>query len=155
MFTFATSTSGPWIHCISVAPDVALEELNRFKSQFPKFHVTIMYGSQMPNLESAFWQFQNGFLFPDYFGNNGNAFDECINDLEWISAEGYLGLILDAEKMLSDSIEDKRWLMRTLSNAGHEWARPVAGEWARPAIPFHFALQANDASFAAETGVFP
>ena len=28
--------------------------------------------------------------FPDYFGNNWNAFDECISDLEWIPAQGYI-----------------------------------------------------------------
>lgn len=27
------------------------------------------------------------FQFPDYFGFNWDAFDECINDLSWISAD--------------------------------------------------------------------
>jgi RNAse (barnase) inhibitor barstar len=28
--------------------------------------------------------------FPDYFGNNWDAFEDCITDMEWIDAEGFL-----------------------------------------------------------------
>ena len=28
--------------------------------------------------------------FPDYFGNNWDAFEECITDFEWLDAEGYV-----------------------------------------------------------------
>lgn len=28
--------------------------------------------------------------FPDHFGNNWDAFEDCITDLEWIDAEGYV-----------------------------------------------------------------
>lgn len=28
--------------------------------------------------------------FPDYFGNNWDAFEECITDFEWLDAAGYV-----------------------------------------------------------------
>ncbi|MDX2220213.1 MAG: barstar family protein [Burkholderiales bacterium] len=28
--------------------------------------------------------------FPDYFGNNWDAFEECITDFEWLDAEGFV-----------------------------------------------------------------
>ena len=28
--------------------------------------------------------------FPDYFGNNWDSFEECLTDLEWVDAEGFL-----------------------------------------------------------------
>ena len=28
--------------------------------------------------------------FPDHFGNNWDAFEDCITDLEWIEADGYV-----------------------------------------------------------------
>lgn len=28
--------------------------------------------------------------FPDYFGNNWDAFSDCIDDLSWLSADGYI-----------------------------------------------------------------
>ena len=28
--------------------------------------------------------------FPDYFGHNWDAFEECITDLDWVDADGYV-----------------------------------------------------------------
>lgn len=28
--------------------------------------------------------------FPDYFGNNWDGFSDCIDDLSWFSADGYI-----------------------------------------------------------------
>lgn len=36
--------------------------------------------------------------FPDYFGNNWDALDECLNDMEWLPADGYCLVLHDAVK---------------------------------------------------------
>jgi len=36
--------------------------------------------------------------FPDYFGNNWDALDECLSDLDWLPVDGYLLILRDAGK---------------------------------------------------------
>ncbi|MBI3563198.1 MAG: barstar family protein [Gammaproteobacteria bacterium] len=36
--------------------------------------------------------------FPDYFGNNWDALDECLADLDWLPAHGYILILRDAAK---------------------------------------------------------
>jgi hypothetical protein len=45
--------------------------------------------------------------FPDYFGYNWDAFDECITDLDWFSAERYV-LIYDQPEVFSKAAP-KEW----------------------------------------------
>jgi RNAse (barnase) inhibitor barstar len=36
--------------------------------------------------------------FPDYFGHNWDALDECLCDMDWLPAEGYLLVLRDSAK---------------------------------------------------------
>jgi RNAse (barnase) inhibitor barstar len=36
--------------------------------------------------------------FPDYFGSNWDALDECLIDMNWLPADGYLLFLRDADK---------------------------------------------------------
>lgn len=110
----------------------------RLKNQ--NFYVARISGLKIENLRSTFIEFQKAFQFSDYFGHNGNSFDECINDLEWLGAQGYFLIVTDSHEMLKDAVEDRNWLIKTLNDAGREWSQPVSGEWSRPAIPFHVVL---------------
>lgn len=40
---------------------------------------------------------------PPYFGENWDAFDECLNDLEWLNGECAALILLDAEELLQDA----------------------------------------------------
>ena len=37
--------------------------------------------------------------FPEYFGKNWDALDECLRDLNWISAKGYVLIIHHANQL--------------------------------------------------------
>lgn len=36
--------------------------------------------------------------FPDYFGSNWDALDECLGDMEWLPADSYCLVLRDAAK---------------------------------------------------------
>lgn len=38
----------------------------------------------------------NAMQFPDYFGNNWDALDECLGDMDWLPSSGYILVLNDA-----------------------------------------------------------
>lgn len=72
------------------------------------------------------------FCFPDYFGGNWDAADECLRDLSWLPARGYVLRVPDAESL---------W-QRLPAAAGRlvEVWLFCAGEWARRGVSFHLVF---------------
>ncbi len=104
-------------------------------------------GRNMTTLERMYQEFTSVFQFPDYFGKNLNALDECLTDLEWLPAEGYLVIVKNAEFLLkNESDEVLQGLLSTLNDAGREWAVSVnQGEaWDRDSLPFHTVLELDE-----------
>ncbi len=138
-FSFFSEIKEPWILTVckpitqqDIAMDILLLEVD---------------GSIMDTLEKMYQEFSSVFHFPDYFGKNFNALDECLNDLEWLPADGYLLVIKNAEYLLKkESVDALEGLMSVLRDVGEEWATPVIqGEaWDREGIPFHTVLELDE-----------
>lgn len=111
--------------------------------------VRVVRGRKMRTLGGVLNEFAAAMQFPLYFGENEDAFNECIAELESLPAgEGYVVTITEPDQVLAD--EDAAaldWLARSLASAAEEWAQPVElGEWwDRPAIPFHVVLAGDPA----------
>jgi hypothetical protein len=70
-------------------------------------------------------EFGAAWQFPWYYGRNWNAFDECINDLEWINADEFLSIILYSDQLLQSAESDSLSVFfRLMSAAKDEWAQP-------------------------------
>jgi len=98
----------------------------------------------MTTLEGLYQEFCAVFMFPDYFGHNFNALDECIIDLEWLPADAYLLIIKNSEYLLNkESDEVLMSFLSILDRAGNEWATPITQgeEWDRKGVPFHTILE--------------
>jgi Barstar (barnase inhibitor). len=105
--------------------------------------VRVVRGRKMRNLPGLFDEFSAALQFPLYFGENEDAFDECIADLENLPAgEGYVVTITEPDQVLVEDAASLGWLVLSLSDAAEEWSRPVElGEWwDRAAVPFHVVL---------------
>ena len=70
--------------------------------------------------------------FPDYFGNNWDALDECLRDLEWLPGSAYvlvveqsLGLWSQAPKLAGALVES--WLF-------------ASEAWSSSSVPFHLVF---------------
>jgi hypothetical protein len=107
--------------------------------------VRVVRGRKMRTLQGLFDEFAAAFQFPWYFGENADAFDECLADLGWLPPqEGYVIVISDPGEVLAEAGTGMlSWLVDSLMRAGEEWSHPVEqGEWwDRPAVPFHVVLQ--------------
>jgi RNAse (barnase) inhibitor barstar len=78
-------------------------------------------------------EFARALEFPSYFGQNWDAFEECLTDLSWMPAAGYLIIVTNAEQVLRGQEEDYATFIDIVRAAGQEWA-------AARAIPFHVVM---------------
>jgi hypothetical protein len=92
---------------------------------------------------SAAWQ------FPGYFGENWNAFDECIADMDWLDpGRGIVFVVREPDLFLVDeSRGDLAVFADVLARAHAEYHGAIAlGEsWDRPPVPFHVVLLTSSA----------
>lgn len=95
---------------------------------------------KMQTVPRLFDEMAAAFQFPPYFGENWNALDECMQDLDWMRGSSYTTLLWNAETLLADSPADElARFLRLLDRVGDAWSHPVSvgAAWDRPAIPFH------------------
>ena len=140
--TALTSVVPPWLHRTTIDRTVLGLELDKLKAD-KGFATCFIDASKMRTLNGVFAEFAVALKFPDYFGFNGAAFDECLNDLSWLNPNGICIVILVAEQLLADESNEIGWLLQLLDNSCKEWSMAVKeGEaWDRPPIPFHVLFQ--------------
>ncbi|HEY5931637.1 MAG TPA: barstar family protein [Nitrospira sp.] len=112
----------------------------------PGFAVRTIQGKKCRTPSGLFDEFARALAFPDYFGHNWDALEECLADFEWLQAKGYILVIIDAESVLPDDEEDYETLLEILSDAGEAWSKGQTADGRR--APFHvcFAVTEQDKS---------
>lgn len=100
-------------------------------------------GRKCTSLTSLFDEFAAALQFPLYFGENRDAFEECLTDMEVGSIGGGLVLgITEPQMVLSEADIDLRWLVDAFARVAEDWSRPIKlGEpWDRPAMNLDLIL---------------
>ncbi|MFF5198660.1 barstar family protein [Micromonospora parva] len=108
-----------------VCSRTALVELAAVLPETGRFVVARIDGTRMADADLAFYEFSDALLFPGYFGWNWDALSDCLRDLNWLPADGYLIVVDNVSRMLSSSADDRNTLFRVLSQAVRHWAFPV------------------------------
>lgn len=67
--------------------------------------------------------------FPNYFGNNWDALDECLTDMEWLPADGYLLVLTESSNVWTRC----PYVLRRFITAWLE----AADYWRNNQTPFH------------------
>ena len=106
----------------------ARDEAGVFEGYAAKgFHVASIPGSALASDAELFDELALAFEFPDYFGRNWDAVADCLGDLEWLEAEGFV-LIIDDVGGCGLSEPYARLMQIWLS---------AAQEWSAEGKPFH------------------
>jgi hypothetical protein len=124
------STTPPWVH-LCILPEA--HPPGTAAGSLPGGVVKRIEGGRCATKAGLLSEFARVLEFPPYFGKNWDAFEECLTDLSWMPAAGYLIVITNAEQVLPDSAEDYATFIASLQSAGQEWAT-------RRGIPFHVVL---------------
>jgi Barstar (barnase inhibitor) len=132
--SYLQSIKPPWTSLLTVADENQAKSLVRPPSGLVLKVIKGRHCATPPNL---FAEFARALEFPDYFGHNWDALEECLADLEWMPAKGYILLLTDAIHVLPDDDAEYETFLEILRDAGEAWGSGQAGMGARRATPFH------------------
>jgi hypothetical protein len=133
----------PWVGQIESTYDEATMAIWRLRGATAATgtFVGTLRGSRMRRRDGVFDQFGALLQFPSYFGENWNAFLECMRDLDWLRTSGCVLVVFDPVEVLADGDAGEfSLLLKRLSQVGECWSE--ADEF-RPARPFRVLLHAT------------
>ena len=110
-------------------------------------YVAVLRGERMQDYKSLYQEIAAALQFPYYFGNNWNALDECLKDLDWLSVKIFIIGITNSEFILSQEGSDACYSFGAfLKETCEVWSKPYDEdkEWGRPGRPFHIIMQCQD-----------
>jgi len=88
----------------------------------PSGTVCILNGIEIDNLNKLYSIISSKLNFPDYFGRNLDALDECLNDLEWIDDTDIYIMIYNFSKLLfNENYKKKREVLDILNKSVKYW----------------------------------
>lgn len=110
--------------------------------------VRVLRGNKMKKTMELFDEIAAVLQFPYYFGENWNAFDECLNDLDWLEGEAYLLMITDVSTVLiEESPQEFLTFIKILRQACQEWSdisgQASTGGLVRESKPFKVVFQCS------------
>lgn len=103
-------------------------------------------GSRMLTEPELFAEFARRLDFPGYFGHNWAALEDCLANLEWLSAPAYLLVIDGAEHVLDEADPAELAVFGALlQRVAQTWSEPIEkGEWwDRPGMDFGVLLHSS------------
>lgn len=94
------------------------------KHSTEKTLVAIIDGQHNDTLEKFYSSIASQLKFPDSFGSNFDAFDEMMNDLDWLEEDRIYLIFRNYDIFLSEENDEAREILLTiLDDASTEWKR--------------------------------
>jgi len=149
---YLQSTNAPLTTVLILTAGLRAESLVRPPTGYA---LKVIKGRQCKTPAHLFAEFAQVLKFPDYFGYNWDALEECLADLEWLPAKGYILLITEAGHVLPDDEEEFETFLEILRDAGEAWGNGQAGMSTQRATPFHvlFAVSEQEKAKRAHWGM--
>ena len=114
--------------------------------------VRIVRDRKSESRSGLFDEFAAALQFPLYFGENWDAFEECISELESLPhGVGIVIVVTEPDRVLCAEPEAMQQLVAVLESASRMWSQvsDLDEPRVRQAVPFHVLLAASDKSAAA------
>jgi len=107
---------GVWFLPSHVAPK-AMQKLAK-GAGFAFFHID---GTKINRKEQLMNAVATALHFPKHFGDNWDALEECLTDLEWIEADGYLIYYDHIDALLATHPDQFETLVEILRDSVAQW----------------------------------
>ena len=106
-------------HCITIHP-ASYSTREVLNCAIPP-KIVELDGTKMLSKTSLFSEVAAKLLFPDYFGNNWDAFYDCISDLSWLPSHSYLIIWHNSSTLLLESAYEFYLFLEVFSSAAEFW----------------------------------
>jgi RNAse (barnase) inhibitor barstar len=100
----------------AISADILRQRAEELGLRF--FHID---GSRIISKQSLFDAISHEMAFPDYFGGNWDALFECIRDLGWIDAPGYVLLYADYQMLAQSDATSFRITFEIFADTVKHW----------------------------------
>ncbi|MDT3670705.1 MAG: barstar family protein [Aromatoleum sp.] len=67
--------------------------------------------------------------FPDWFGRNWDALADCLGDMGWLPADGYVIVLASADRFRAAAEADFDTALEIFDEAAQDWARDGVPMW--------------------------
>src|SRR5262245_37794893 len=115
-----TRPAAPWFHLLAAAPDDARDALRALeRSAGARGAVRFVRGRKAGTAAAFFDEAAAALQFPDYFGENWDAFHDCVDDLAWLHADAVVLGLLDADRLLAAAEEPAKHLAKVLKETAN------------------------------------
>lgn len=131
--------SASWVHLL-LCREQRADEFIQTAPASEQIVARILRGKRCASVASLFQEWAAALQFPYYFGENWDAFEECINDLEWLPGRCYAFLITNINHVLSRDVAELRIFTEILRSAASEWSRPHLTYSERPGLTARFRI---------------
>lgn len=97
------------------------KSLEEIKLDPDRFHTTI-HSQKYHTLDQFYSLIARRMHFPEYFGNNLDAFEECMTDLDWINEKQIVIEFRDSENLLKEeSSKTRSTIWHIIKDACNFW----------------------------------
>jgi RNAse (barnase) inhibitor barstar len=93
---------------------------------FAVFHIDLSHAKNKAEMLDAIAQAMS---FPDWFGHNFDALADCLDDMAWRPAEGYLILLEHCDGIHGLAETDFVTTLQTFEEAADEWREQGISFW--------------------------
>ena len=130
----------PWLHVLLAGESDVCDALWALERSTEGRAVCRVIRGHKATMEPAFFdECAAAWQFPYYFGENWDAFEECLTDLQWLPAEAYVFCVTQAVHLLEKEPSDRQHrLPLVLQRIAKEWGQSTRS---RRAPVFHVLLQ--------------
>ena len=122
------------------APEPEFEMLLAKAKALPDTRVLALNGATLPDGPALFRALSAGLGFPDYFGSNWDALDECLHDLEWLTDGAVLLVVRHAQRLLDVEPKGLETFLAILASAAKGLEEPQMGEVCLRRVPIQLRV---------------
>ena len=90
------------------------------KTKVKGYEMLFLSGDKIKNKEDLFNSLKNAFGFP-YFGENWDALIDCLRNLEWLPARGYVIFYDNPNNLFDQNPEDMLTFLGIIKEVSKEW----------------------------------